>query len=217
MSSTIYLLTLVTPHVSPGVLRSQLTNLLEPLGMILAEASAASSSSEGHAALVRSTLGVLEPLFVALKTDRATLDRNLQLRGCWNSVLGLCMDARPKVRRRAHDLVNEILQPSADDSKRHPYAAKTAEWAISALDQVASSSSSGKGAARKSDKSHAPVYDKKTGRAKEPEVAAALRQKQADGGANAGIWVCGFLKSLASTLPAKVSDYAGIACSLQSR
>lgn len=196
-----YLLTLVTPQVSPGVLRSQLSNLLEPLGAVLAEASAASASSEGHAALVRSTLGVLEPLFVALKSDRATLDRNLQLRGCWNSVLGLCMDARPKVRRRAHDLVNQVLQPASGDAKPHPYAAKTAEWAISALDQVASSSSGG---SRKADKSHAPVYDKKTGRAKEPEAAAALRQKQADGGANAGIWVCGFLKSLASTLPAKV-------------
>jgi ribosomal RNA-processing protein 12 len=198
LPSTVYLLTLVTPFVAPGVLRSQLQNLIEPLGTVLSTPYPSSTQqAESHAALLRSAMGVLQQLLLALATDRATLSSHLQLRGCWNSTLRLCMDARPKVRRKAQELVGKVLE-TEENAKAHPYAAKTAEWAISALEEVNVSGSIN------STQVKAPTFDKKTGRAAQPEVAAAERQKRVDGGnANTGIWVCAFLKQLAPVLPSK--------------
>jgi len=198
LPSTMYLLTLVTPFVAPGVLRSQLSNLIEPLAIVLSTPypTASSQLAEGHAALLRSAMGVLQQLLLALAPDRPTLSSHLQLRGCWNSTLRLCMDARPKVRRRAQEIVGKVLEKE-ENAKAHPYAAKTAEWAISALEEVNVSSSIGT-------QVKAPTFDKKAGRATQPEIAAAERQKRVDGGnANTGIWVCGFLKQLAPVLPNK--------------
>lgn len=198
LPSTMYLLTLVTPFVAPGVLRTQLSNLIEPLAVVLSTSysNAPSQTAEGHAALLRSAMGILQQLLFAMTPDRPTLSSHLPLRGCWNSTLRLCMDARPKVRRRAQEVVASILETEAD-AKPHPYAAKTAEWAISALEEVNVSNSIGA-------QVKAPTFDKKAGRATQPEIAAAERQKWVDGGsANTGIWVCGFLKQLAPVLPAK--------------
>lgn len=199
LASTVYLLTLVTPFVAPGVLRSQLQNLIEPLGEVLSApySTASTQQAESHAALLRSAMGVLQQLLLALATDRPTLSSHLQLRGCWNSTLRLCMDARPKVRRRAQELVGKILE-TEENAKAHPFAAKTVEWAISALEEVNVSGGIN------TQQVKAPAFDKKTGRASQPEVAAAERQKHVDGGsANTGIWVCAFLKQLAPVLPAK--------------
>ncbi|UZJ52810.1 hypothetical protein CBS101457_002130 [Exobasidium rhododendri] len=198
LPSTMYLLTLITPFVAPGVLRSQMSNLIEPLSIVLSTPypTASSQLAEGHAALLRSAMGVLQQLLLALAPDKPTLSSHLQLRGCWNSTLRLCMDARPKVRRRAQELVGKVLE-TEENAKAHPYAAKTAEWAISALEEVNVSSSI-------ATQIKAPTFDKKTGRAAQPEIAAAERQKRVDGGnANTGIWVCGFLKQLAPVLPNK--------------
>lgn len=201
LSSTFYLLTLVAPHVSPGVLRAQLPSLIAPLGEVLSNTYSATPSTDkndNQAALLRSSMGVLEPLLLALSSDRATLSSDLQLRGCWNSTLRLCLDARPKVRKRAQDLVSRVLQTSKEE-KAHPFASKTAEWAISALDGVGAAGSIGGSGHTK-----APTFDIKAGRAKQPEVAAAARQKHVDSGsANSGIWICGFLKQLSSVLPNK--------------
>lgn len=200
LSSTMYLLTLVAPFVAPGVLRSQLANLIEPLGLVLSTpySTTPDQPAESHAALLRSAMGVLQQLLLSMTLDRATLSSNLPLRGCWNSTLRLCMDARPKVRRRAQDLVGKVLEME-ENAKPHPYAAKTAEWAISALEEVNVSGSVNSAQAKA-----VPTYDKKAGKASQPEISAAQRQKQVDAGsANTGIWICAFLKQLAPVLPSK--------------
>lgn len=204
LSSTLYLLTLVTPFVSPAVLHAQVHALIEPLSVVLSDTqhAIATDAAESQAALLRSALGIFEPLLLALASDRAMLSSDLRLRGCWNATLRLCLDARPKVRRRAQDLVGQVLQysdttqDSVGNTKAHPFAVKTAEWATAALAEV--------GASGSVTKKQAPKYDVKAGRAKQPEVAAAARQKNIDGGsANSGIWICGFLRMLAPTLPSK--------------
>ncbi|PWN37806.1 NUC173-domain-containing protein [Meira miltonrushii] len=204
LSSTLYLLTLVTPFVSPAVLHAQVHALIEPLSVVLSNTqhTVATDAAESQAALLRSALGIFEPLLLALASDRAMLSSDLRLRGCWNATLRLCLDARPKVRRRAQDLVGQVLQysdttqDSVGNAKAHPFAVKTAEWATAALAEV--------GASGSVKKQQAPKYDVKAGRAKQPEVAAAARQKNIDGGsANSGIWICGFLRMLAPTLPSK--------------
>lgn len=204
LSSTLYLLTLVTPFVSPAVLHAQVHSLIEPLSVVLSNTlhTFPSEAEESQAALLRSALGIFEPLLLALASDRAMLSSDLRIRGCWNATLRLCLDARPKVRRRAQDLVGQVLQYSGitqdvnGNTKSHPFAVKTAEWATAALAEVGVSGSV--------NKKQVPKYDVKAGRAKEPERAAAARQKNIDSGsANSGIWICGFLRMLAPTLPSK--------------
>lgn len=212
LPSSLYLLSIVAPFVSPAVMRARLASLIEPLVKVLSNPhpTGGTTTAENHAALLRSTLGVHQALVLALSTDRATLDGNLRLRGCWNAVLDLCTDSRPKVRRRAQEVITAVLDDNAHGSshKAHPYSARTAEWAIKTLESVANAGGVAAKAAKKKQKEQAlaPEFDKKSGKAKGSEAAAAARQQQAsDGGASAGIWVCGFLKLLAPNMPGKVS------------
>lgn len=213
LPSSLYLLSIVTPHVAAGVLRARLHSLLSPLATLLSNPHPSTSGAdiaENHAAALRSALGVLQPLLLALSPDRATLERDLPLRGCWNAALQLCTDARPKVRRRAQELVGAILLADTprlgDGKKSHPYAARTADWAVRALEAVADAGGvGGPSSAKKQER--APKYDKKSGKAHQPEAAAALRQKQAaEGGASVGIWLCGFIRTLVPILPSAVSS-----------
>lgn len=202
--SSVYLLSVVLPHVAPGVVRAKAGELLGIVAQPLAHAQAA---GEHGAALTRSALACVEGVFGALqhRGERGVLEHERTWAAVWDLVLRLCVDARPKVRRRAQELVvHELGRPVwAHD---HPYAARTVHWAAGVLDSVAVARGSGSGSARGST---APTYDKRTGSAKHAMTAAATRQAQAEGSASTGIWVCALLKGVVDTVqPASAAPLA---------
>ena len=96
--SSVYLLSVVLPHVAPGVVRAKAGELLGIVAQPLAHAQAA---GEHGAALTRSALACVEGVFGALqhRGERGVLEHERTWAAVWDLVLRLCVDARPKVRR----------------------------------------------------------------------------------------------------------------------
>ncbi|PWN24618.1 NUC173-domain-containing protein [Jaminaea rosea] len=197
LPSIFYILAIVTPHVSAAILRARLPSLLPPLYSVLSNPH--SNEAEQQAALLRSSIAVLEALIAIVGEDRQLLQTQQELRASWDASLALCADSRPKVRRRAQDFIGSALS-----SQQHPYAARTATWCSTTLSSVSDSASvtSKKGKATAA-AAAAATYDVKKGRATGAQEAAKQRQENVAGGASVGIWVCGFLKAIVTRLPDK--------------
>jgi ribosomal RNA-processing protein 12 len=125
--AALYLLALVAPSVPPPVLRAHAGTLLGLLAPLLPPLDA-------HAPALRSALGVLAALLCAL--DRAQLEAP-PTRQAFGACLARARDARPKVRRRAAELVRAVLAAPPAPLARHPYAPRVAEWTAAALVQAA--------------------------------------------------------------------------------
>ncbi|WFD19291.1 pre-rRNA processing protein [Malassezia caprae] len=192
-ASAVYLLSIVLPHVAPGVVRAKSVALLSAVAAPLAEPHGA---SEHMNARIRAALGVVESLLDHVPPhDRAALERERTWTAVWDLVLGLCIDARPKVRRRAHELVAHVLGLPAW-AHSHPYATRTLRWAAQTLEHVATA----RGIATAKTRID---YDKKSGQAKNAKRAALERQQSAaEGAASTGIWVCALLQMLVPLVPA---------------
>ena len=194
LGSSIYLLSIVLPYVTPGVVRAKSHALLIAVAVPLAEPHGA---SENMNARLRASLSVVDTLLSIVPVqERATLERERTWLTVWDLVLNLCMDARPKVRRRAHEVVTHILGlPSWEHA--HPYAERTMAWAARTLHSVAAARGVSSTKA-----SHKVEFDKHQGKAKHARSAAAERQKQAaDGAASTGIWVCALLQTIVPLVP----------------
>lgn len=127
LPAELYLLSLVTPFVPPPVIRSNLgtiINLTAPLFAALVP----------HAPPLRSQLALYDALFRAL--ERAQLDTP-GLRQTFESILHLCLDPRPKVRKRAAELVKDVLSSPPPPLLRHPYADRVAAWVKVSLYEAA--------------------------------------------------------------------------------
>lgn len=223
LNNVFYLLSIVAPHVSAGIIRAKLSSIVPALGKLLSTPHPTTfnlndtSAAENFASALKSALAILQAIYTAFQSDVAALENDVPLRSCWSATLNLCADSRPKVRRRAQLLINTILPTTAAASVKpyHPYLKLTFDWIISTLGHVAdagsvSSSTTKKNNHSKNNKNKQdpmhPKYDKKSGTAKQAQAAAALRQNQGDT-ASVGIWVCGFAKQLINILPiAQVDD-----------
>ena len=127
--AVLYLLSLVLPHVSHHVVRSHLSTLLEliaPLFPLL----------NGSAPSLRSQLGIYGALFPAL--DRNLLTSTLLLRQSYASILQYTLDTRPKVRKKAQEVVLATISSPPPPLITHPYANQTAEAIIGVLEVIAS-------------------------------------------------------------------------------
>ncbi|CAK5265693.1 unnamed protein product [Mycena citricolor] len=128
LPAELYLLALVAPFVPPAVVRSNLETILSltaPLFPALAQ----------HAPPLRSQLSLYQILLQTL--DRSQLDAQ-GVRQTFASILQLCVDPRPKVRKKAAEIVRDVLAHPPAPLSRHPYAERVAEWVKSALAEVSS-------------------------------------------------------------------------------
>jgi ribosomal RNA-processing protein 12 len=128
LPAELYLLALVAPFVSKPVIRAHLGTLLSltaPLFPPLVP----------HAPPLRSQLSLYHILFQSL--DRSQIDI-LGIRQTFASILNLCLDPRPKVRKKAADVVKDTLRNPPSPFIRHPYAERTAEWVKSSLAESSS-------------------------------------------------------------------------------
>lgn len=140
LPAELYLLALVAPHVPHPVVRANLNTLLSLTAPLFPAISS-------HAPALRSQLALYGAIYHAL--DRPHLEVP-GIRQSFASVLQLCLDARPKVRRKAVEVVRDVLFTPPSPLLRHPYADRVAEWIQSAL-ATASANPIAKGKGKKTE------------------------------------------------------------------
>lgn len=124
---------------------------------------------------LRSQLTLYNAIFRAL--DRSQLETQ-NTRQSFATILQLCVDPRPKVRKRAADLVRDVLSSPPSPLIRHPYSERVGEWCVNALSEVnALGSSKQKG------------------------------KKNADDVVSAAIHLLAFLRPVLPYLPPEVSEF----------
>jgi ribosomal RNA-processing protein 12 len=126
LPAELYLLALVSSFVPPPIIRLQLNTLLSltaPLFPLLLD----------HAPPLRSQLAVYRSIF--LSVERSQLDVQ-GLPQSFASILQLSADHRPKVRKKAADLIRDVLSSPPPPMLRHPYSDRVAQWVKSSLAEV---------------------------------------------------------------------------------
>ncbi|KAG6830460.1 hypothetical protein H0H92_000613 [Tricholoma furcatifolium] len=123
LHAVLYLLALIAPFVPVPVVRTNLTTVLTLTGPLF-------PSLNDHAPALRSQISVYHTVFQSL--DRSQLDTQ-GIRQTFASILQLCIDPRPKVRKKAADIVKDILFHPPAPLSRHPYSERVAEWVKSVL------------------------------------------------------------------------------------
>src|SRR5216684_3810083 len=122
----LYLLALVTPFVPPQVIRGNLNTILSLTSPLF-------PSLMAYPPPLRSQIGLYGSVLKAL--DRSQLDVQ-GVRQSFASILQLCLDVRPKVRKRAAEVMKDILSSPPTPLMRHPYSDRVAEWVKSTLTDI---------------------------------------------------------------------------------
>ncbi|KAH0827636.1 hypothetical protein AYO21_07827 [Fonsecaea monophora] len=117
VTSTVYLLDLITSHVPAGLLRSQFTTILSLLGPFL-------NATLQNGPLLRSAIGCLESLLIAQDAAAWNLPHTqASPRQTIPVLLTLAIDSRPKIRKRAQEAITNILKnPPPGPAIDHPAA-----------------------------------------------------------------------------------------------
>ena len=126
--AVVYLLDLVTSHVSAPLLRSKFPQILGNL-------APAVTHLEAEAPLLRASIGCLESLLIAQDSKAWDLPQSPSSpRGAVGALLALTMDQRPKLRKKAQDALSNVLKhPPPSPSLDHPVANMCAETALRSL------------------------------------------------------------------------------------
>jgi ribosomal RNA-processing protein 12 len=195
LEATLYLLSLLAPHLDQPLLRAKMSLLstLQPLY----------PSFQSTAPPLKSLIAISQPILAALSPQQ--LEKDLPARTVYASILSLCGDARPKVRRRAQEAVGALLSAPPPPAVSHPYAEETAGWILERLEDAV------KGAKRggKKDAAPTPAPGAKGGKgaekAKEAAKAVGGQQEEAGGSDESrAIALLTFIKNLGTAWDDKV-------------
>lgn len=126
LPAELYLLALVGPFVPAPIIRANLNTLLSLTATLW-------PSLSPHPPALRSQLTLYNTILRAL--DRSLLETQ-NTRQSFATILQLCVDPRPKVRKRAADLVRDVLSSPPSPLIRHPYSERVGEWTVNALAEV---------------------------------------------------------------------------------
>ena len=126
LPAELYLLALIVPFVATPVIQSNLNTILSLTGPLF-------PSLIPHAPALRSQLALYHVVFQSL--DRFQLETP-GIRQSFASVVQLCIDPRPKVRKKAANVVQDVLASPPAPLARHPYAEAVTDWVKSALSKV---------------------------------------------------------------------------------
>ena len=127
LPAELYLIARVMPFVPIPVIRTHLDTLLSlsaPLFPALVN----------DAPSLRSQLSLYHTIFRSL--DRSQLETQT-IRQAFATILELCVDQRPKVRKVAADTVKDVLEHPPSPLLNHPYASRVAEWVKTILAETA--------------------------------------------------------------------------------
>ncbi|KAH8811744.1 NUC173 domain-containing protein [Xylogone sp. PMI_703] len=151
-TSVVYLLDLVTPYTPQPLLRSKFTEILTNLAPAL-------TFAEADAPLLRPSIGCLESLLLAQDSSAWDLPQTqVGPRRAVAGLLGLAVDHRPKIRKRAQEALTKVLKnPPPSPSLDHPAAAMCAESALKSLSDLASKSTNAKKHRKNETSEHEPA------------------------------------------------------------
>ena len=127
--STLYLLSIVLPHVPHVVVRSNMSSLLTTVTPLFPLISSSAPP-------LRSTIGIVTAIIEALDAPHLTSSSPLP-RQSFATILELTIDPRPKVRKRAQEAVIRIINSPPPPMLVHPYSRQTADFVIGVLNIVA--------------------------------------------------------------------------------
>lgn len=133
LEATLYLLSLLTPHLEPALLRSKV-NLLATLNPLFPAFSS-------HAPAVKSLIAISQSLLSSLSLQQ--FDKDSEARQVFAHVLNIAGDARPKVRRRAQEGITALLSCPPSPATVHPYGLSTAHWILERLEEAVKSAKRG--------------------------------------------------------------------------
>ncbi|KAK3321164.1 armadillo-type protein [Cercophora scortea] len=124
----VYLLDIITPYTPEPLLRAKFTQILSLLAPVL-------SQPDAEAALIKASIGCLENLLLAQDATAWEMSTaQVGPRRAVGGLLGLSLDHRPKVRKRALEALRKVLKsPPPSPSLDHPAAAMCAETAMQSL------------------------------------------------------------------------------------
>lgn len=151
VTSSVYLLDLVSSYVPAPLLRTQFAQILSLLVPIF-------GSGDAAAPLLRSTTGCLESLLVAQDSAAWNLPQSQTgPRGAIPLLLTLALDGRPKVRKRSLEaLVNILKHPPLGPALDHPVADLCASTALTNLKEAVNPASQIKKQKARHDDGHDP-------------------------------------------------------------
>jgi ribosomal RNA-processing protein 12 len=147
LPAILYLLALVLPFVPHPVLRSHMSRLFQLLPPLLPIAR------PSHAPPLRSLITafgftlmamdqsqiqstILQPLSSSSSSNSAT---STATRQAFSTLLELTLDPRPKVRKRAAEVIRDVLQAPPSPLMVHPWSSLVAEWSCGVIAQSAES------------------------------------------------------------------------------
>jgi len=128
LPAALYLLALVAPFLAPAVICSNLPTLLSLTAPLFPPLNA-------YAPALRSQLSLYHTIFNSL--DRSLLEVE-GVRQTFASILQISVDPRPKVRKKAAEVVKDILAHPPTPLMRHPYAQRVADWIVATLAETSS-------------------------------------------------------------------------------
>ncbi|KAG8807998.1 hypothetical protein FRC17_004186, partial [Serendipita sp. 399] len=142
LAAILYLLATVGPFVPHTVLRTNLPKLYQLLPPLLPLAL------QDHAPPLRSLISLFGTITTAMDQSmvQSTLSTNsgsapsstsVAIRQTFSSLLELTLDPRPKVRKRAAEVVKEILGSPPSPFIIHPWSHLVANWSCAVIAQIA--------------------------------------------------------------------------------
>ena len=149
VEAALYVLAAVAPFVPSNVLRAKSDEMIDLLAPILLALTSPEAETTDAAAL-KSLLTIMQSLYVALsekpKRYLSGSSARPETTKTFNGILLLLADGRPKVRRKAQELVWAVVfsekkvvdeAESSTASKQHPYADRAAEYVVAAMEDAA--------------------------------------------------------------------------------
>ena len=123
LPAELYLLSLVIPCVPFPIIRTNLHTILSTISPLWV-------ALKSFAPPLRSQITILESVIIAVEGPQL---ETLALRQSFASILDLCADQRPKVRKKATEVVRNILSSPPSPYIHHPYCERAAEWSSQLL------------------------------------------------------------------------------------
>ncbi|KAI9804800.1 MAG: hypothetical protein M1825_001168 [Sarcosagium campestre] len=150
-AAVVYLLDLVTPYTPEPLLRTKFT-------LILSHLAPALTFQDAEAPLLRSAIGCLESLLLAQDKAAWMLPQSeIGPRRAVAGLLGLAIDHRPKVRKRALEALAAVLRsPPPSPALDHPAADMCAETSLRSLSDLAKAAGKKRKHQRGDQESHEP-------------------------------------------------------------
>ncbi|KEY69686.1 hypothetical protein S7711_03172 [Stachybotrys chartarum IBT 7711] len=148
----VYLLDVITPYAPHPLLRSKFTQILTLLAPMLL-------MQDAEPILLRTAIGCLESLLLAQDGSSWELGvSQISPRRAVAGLLTLCLDPRPKVRKRSQDALKKVLRnPPPSPSLDHPAADMCAQTAMKNLEEIALKAIEARKGKKSSESAHDPA------------------------------------------------------------